>query len=222
MIALLAVAALLAPAAVLDKYGAALAKLSEPRVFSFEYTLEQTGTRTIDQTHRIFRSGGNERDETLAVNGTRSTTPVVRVFRGRPYRYTVRALAPKPSAYDFTYTGPHRDGRHVDYVFMLAPKSAAPAIAFTSVTIDGQSFLPRSVSFVAPSRRASGTVTFAKADRYWVARAAAAQAAVQGGIARERFAFTRWRFPVTLPPSTFAVPRPLPTVPTVSSIPTVP
>ena len=214
MIALLAAAALLAPSAVLARYDAALAKLAEPRVFTFEYALEQTGTRTIEQTHRVFRSGANERDETLTVNGVRSSAPVVRVFRRRPYRYTVRALAPKPAAYDFTYAGPHRDGKHVDYVFTLAPTAdVPPRIVFTSVTIDGVTFLPRSVAFTAPAQRASGAVTFAKAGRYWVARTASAQANARGGVERERLAFTSWRFPAALPAATFATPRALPALP---------
>ena len=203
----------LAPEVVLARYDAALAALREPSVFTFEYTLEQTGSRTLDQTHRVFRSGRNERDETLAVNGVRSTAPVVRVFRGRPYRYTVRALAPKTSAYEFAYTGPHRDGKHVDYVFALTPLRATGAIAFTSVTIDGIAFLPRSVSFRAPGHAAGGTVTFVKSERYWVASTAFAQAKGAGGVAHERFHFSSWRFPTALPSSTFAVPRPLPAIP---------
>ncbi len=205
----------LTPPIVLARYASALAALREPRVFAFEYTLEQTGSRTLDQTHRVFRSGGNERDETLAVNGTRSTSPVVRVFRGRPYRYAVRALAPKPSAYEFTFSGPRRNGKHVDYVFVLKPKGVRPALAFTSVTVDGITFLPRSVSFAARGSGAGGSVSFAKADRYWVARAAVAQAASRDGVAHERLSFTNWRFPKALPPSTFSVPRPLPTLPVV-------
>ena len=111
-----------APSTVIAKYQSALKSLKEPRVFTVEYTMQQTGARTLDQTHRIFRSGSDERDETLAVNGSRSKYPVVRIFRRRPYRYTVAALAPKPSAYDFAYAGPHRNGKHVDYVFTLPPK----------------------------------------------------------------------------------------------------
>jgi hypothetical protein len=200
------------PAAVLEQYRIALAGLKEPRVFAVEYAVQQTGTRALDQTHRIFRSGIDERDETLAVNGARSKYPVVRIFHRRPYRYTVAALAPKPSAYDFVYAGPHRDGKHVDYVFDLVPKGKPPALAFTRVVIDGVTFLPQSVAFATAQRAGSGTVTFAKADKYWVARSASAQANVGGGVAREQIAFSRWRFPGALPRSTFAAPRPLPTV----------
>jgi hypothetical protein len=200
------------PAAVVAKYRAALKELREPHVFTVEYTLVQTGTRTLEQTHRIFRSGTDERDETLAVNGTRSTSPVVRIFR-RPYRYTVAALAPTQVAYDFVYAGPHRDGKHVDYVFTVSPKKPKRGITFTQVTIDGVTFLPGSVAFAADQHAARGSVTFGKSGRYWVARSAAVQADVPGGVARERLAFARWRFPKTLPRSTFEAARPLPAVP---------
>ena len=214
MIALLAATAVaLAPGTVLAQYEAALLLLDEPRVFTVEYTLEQTGTRTLDQTHRIFRNGGDERDETLAVNGARSKTPVVRIFRGRRYRYTVAALAPKPTAYGFAYIGPRKDGKHIDYVFALTPKGKPAAVTFTEVTVDGLTFLPRSVSFVTNAHDGLGSVSFAKAGRYWVARSAVAQATVPGGIARERLRFARWRFPTSLPRSTFALPRPLATPP---------
>jgi hypothetical protein len=208
------VVAPVAPAAVVAKYGAALAQLREPRVFTVDFTLEQTGTRTLEQTHRVFRSGTDERDETIAVNGNRSKTPVVRFFRKRPYRYTVAALAPRPSAYVFEYAGPHTDGKHVDYVFDVTPKSATyPAFAFTQVTIDGVTFLPAAVSFATNQHAGRGQVTFAKSDRWWVARSAAAQANVPGGVAREHLTFSRWRFPASLPRSTFSAPRPLPSLP---------
>ena len=202
-----------APDVVLAKYAAALAALKEPRVFSVEYVIEQTGTRSLEQTHRIFRNGSDERDETIAVNGSRPTSPVVRIFRRRPYRYTVRALAPKPIAYDFSYVGPHKTGKHVDYVFDLAPKKGTPGFAFTRVSIDGVTFLPSAVSFATNQHKGQGEVTFAKSDRWWVARTAAAQANVPGGVAREHLTFSRWRFPASLPQSTFAVPRPLPSPP---------
>lgn len=215
MIALLAAAAalLLPPDAVLAKYDAAVAALHEPRVFSVEYTLEQMGTRSVQQQHRIFRSGSDERDEIVAVNGTRLKSPTIRIFRGRTYRYAVLALAPKPAAYTFTYAGPHKDGRHVDYIFRLTPKTGKPAFAFTQIAIDGVTFLPSAVSFATGTHEGRGSVTFAKAEKYWVAMSAAASARAASGVAHERITFTGWRFPPALPRSTFAVPRPLPSLP---------
>lgn len=213
MIALLAAAtaalALLSPGAVLARYDAALAALREPRVFTFDYVLEQSGTRNLEQRHRVFRSDGNERDETISVNGTLLPTPTIRIFRGRPYRYTVARLSPRTSAYAFRYVGSRRDGHHVDYVFRLAPKRARPAAAFTEVAIDGLTFLPASVTFATGPHQGRGTVTFVKAAKWWVASGASATAREPGGLAHERIAFARWRFPTALPPSTFTPPRPL-------------
>ena len=211
-----AAAAALTPLAaddVLARYTAALAALKEPRVFTVEYTMLQTGTRSLEQTHRIFRSGDDERDEIIAVNGTRAVRPTVRIFRHRRYRYTIAALAPRPAQYDFTYVGPHRAGRHLDYVFRLAPHAAQPAFAFTQVVVDGVTFLPRSVDFATSSHAGAGSVMFVKVERWWVARLANARARVPGGIAHERIAFLRWRFPPSLPASTFSAPRALLTPP---------
>jgi hypothetical protein len=198
------------PAAVMMRYEAALAKVKEPRTFTVEFTLEQTGTRSTDQTHRIFRAGTDERDEILAVNGTRAPSASVRIFHGRPYRYSVTKLAPRPAQYDFAYVGPHKNGHHVDYVFRLTPKAPA-AFRFTQVAIDGLTYLPSSVTF-ASDANASGTVTFAKSEKYWVATAAGASANGKSGIAHERLTFSNWRFPKTLPRSTFAARR-VPTLP---------
>jgi hypothetical protein len=213
VIALLAAAALAtpSPSVVLARYEAALARLREPRVFAVEYAVERTGARTIEQTHRIFRSGNQERDEMIAVNGTRATRPTVRIFHNRPFRYSLSALAPRPTKYAFRYAGSHKAGKHVDYVFHVTPKGRSPRLAFTQVTIDGVSFLPSSVAFATPVHEGRGAVTFAKAGKWWMPSGAGATAQEPGGIAHERLIFYDWRFPTSLPPSTFAAPRPLPT-----------
>ncbi|MGD1065826.1 MAG: hypothetical protein ABR975_03330 [Vulcanimicrobiaceae bacterium] len=214
MIALLAAAALLgappalAPATVLAKYQTALAAVREPHTFAVSYTLEQTGTRSLEQTHHIFRSGGDERDEVVAVNGTKATQPEVRIFHGRPYRYAVSRLAPRPGAYVFAYVGPRKDGHHVDYVFKLTPTRAG-AFTLTTVAIDGVTFLPAAVTFVT-GHGGHGRVTFGKSGEYWVAMSAEASAQAGDGEAHEQLTFEDWHFISELPRSTFAIARPLP------------
>ncbi|HYZ16990.1 MAG TPA: hypothetical protein VE591_11335, partial [Candidatus Acidoferrum sp.] len=188
------------------------AKLREPRVFTLEYTMEQTGSRALEQSHRIFRSGANERDETIAVNGNRASRPQVRVFRGRRYRYTVKDLSPRTKAYDFHFIGTRRDGHHLDYVYALRPKMPA-AFRFTQVTIDGLAFLPTTVSFATREHGGTGAITFGKRQKWWVVVTATASAQAPGGTAHERMAFYAYRFPPSLPPSTFAVARPLSKLP---------
>ncbi len=196
----------LAPAAVLAHYTAALHKLKEPHVFTFDYTLEQTGARTLEQTHRVFRSGSNERDETLTVDGKRLSPPTVRVFRGRRNRYTVSGLAPRPGDYAFSYVGSRRDGHHVDYLFHLTPKAVRP-FAVTDVTIDGVRFLPLSIDFKTSLKTGAGSITFGGNARWWVPYVATARARVADDVAAERLTFYTYRFPPALPESTFAVAR---------------
>lgn len=203
----------LAPQAVLAHYHTALAALREPSTFTVEYTLEQTGARALEQTHRIFRRGNDERDEIIAVNGTHATNPTIRIFRGTPYHYRVARLAPAAAAYTFTYLSANRSGRHLEYVFNLAPKGPSGDFTLTRVSIDGLTFLPTMVAFRTSGSAGKGAVTFGKVGAHWVATGASASARVKGGTANERLTFSNWRFPASLPSSTFAVARPLPQTP---------
>lgn len=203
-------AALLAPDVVLARYAKALAAVKEPSVLSLEYRLEQTGGRSLDQTHRIYRTTTLERDETLSVDAKRLTPPTVRIYRGKRNRYTVAALAPRPDQYDYTYLGPRKDAHHVDYVFRLTPK-AARAFAITELAIDGIKFLPRRVVFRTSTNGGSGAVQFAGTGRWWIPLNAIAQAKLGRQMYAERLTFGAYRFPTSLPSSTFSVPKPLPT-----------
>jgi hypothetical protein len=193
----------LPPAAVLQRYAAALQKVRDPEVITFDYKLEQTGLRTALQTHRVFRSGNDERDETLTVDGKRVTPPKVRIFRGRRNRYTIGLLAPRAAEYTFAYIGPRKDGHHVDYLFRVTPTVIRPFIA-TDVAIDGVRFLPLSIGFSTVSNEGSGTITFGLNTRWWVPYVAQAHATVANATATERLSFYTYRFPLTLPDSTFS------------------
>jgi hypothetical protein len=196
----------IAPAAVIARYAAALAKMKEPGVISFDYTLEQTGLRTVSQTHRIFRSGANERDETLVVDGKRLSPPKVRIFRGRRNRYTVGSLSPRPADYTFTYVGTFKDGHHFDYTFRLTPKKPRP-FTVTDVTIDGVRFLPIAIGFATGAHDGAGTIAFGGNARWWVPYVATARATVAADTAMEKLTFFTYRFPQTLPASTFTQAR---------------
>ncbi len=191
-----------APAAVLARYAQALARLKEPRVVTFDYTLDQTGLRTLAQTHRVFRAGNDERDETLTVDSKRLSPPKVRIFRGRRNRYTVARLAPRLADYDFAFVGTVKDAHHQDYVFRLTPHAVRP-FSVTTVRIDGVRFLPLAIDFVTSANEGTGSVTFGSDARWWVPFNASAHATVAASVADERLTFYTYRFPSTLPPSTF-------------------
>jgi hypothetical protein len=196
---------------VLANYAQALATHKEPRAVSFDYTLEQTGVRALDQRHRVFRSGRDERDEVLVVNGRELVTPEVRIFRQRRDRYAIGALAPNVAAYAFAFAGTQRNGHHLDYIFALTPKAPA-AFIVTRVAIDGVTFLPNVIAFRVTGG-GHGAVHYTRSERWWVPLSADASAHVDGALTTEHLIFSAYRFPVVLPASTFEKPRPLPTLP---------
>ena len=198
-----------APATMLARYAEALAANPTPAVLSFEYSIDQTGLRDLQQTHRIFRSGSSERDELLSEAGKRLVPPSIRIFLGHRNRYAIERLAPRPEAYRFHYLNSVRDGHHLDQVFATAPRAATNA-TIVQVTIDGVTALPVAIHFVTRAHDGSGSVTFGRVQKYWMATAATATAKVGKTRSIEHLAFYRYRFPGTLSASTFSTPRPLP------------
>jgi hypothetical protein len=199
----------IAPASMLARYAVALEANATPAVLSFEYAIDQTGPHDLQQTHRIFRSGSSERDELLSEDGKRLEPPTIRIFLGHRNRYAIEALAPRPEAYSFRYLASVRDGHHIDEVFATTPRAATNA-TIVQVTIDGLTALPVTIHFVTRAHAGTGSVTFGRVQKYWMAIAATATATVGKTVAIEHLAFYRYRFPGTLAASTFSTPRPLP------------
>jgi hypothetical protein len=199
-----------AAAAIIGKYAEALVVYRTPSVLSYEYTVDQTGARDIQQTHRVFRSDTSQRDELLAVDGKKLEPPTVHIFLGRRNRYTVESLAPRPTAYTFKFIGTVHDGHHTDSVFKTAPIAAGGASVVREVTIDGITFLPTSIRFTTAARKGSGTIVFGRVQKFWMVLSANAKATYAKLGAEEHITFGSYRFPTALPPSTFEKPRPLP------------
>jgi hypothetical protein len=197
------------PAVVLARYAAALASLPHPKTVSFEYSVEQLGLRNIEQTHRVYRSGARERDETLVVDGHVLTAPAVRFFANRTYRYDVRAVAPTPDAYAFRFSGVTHAGQGDAYVFATTPV-VPRGFAVSEVEIDARRFLPTVLRFriAGAGARGSGELDYGPSDAYWViCRATVGARLPDGSTAHERLVWSTYRFPESLPPSTFEGPR---------------
>lgn len=199
----------LPPESVLVHYMHALETVPNPTTLSFQYTVEQLGGHDIAQTHRVYRSGTDERDETLVIDGERVVPPQVRIFHGRRNRYTITNIAPRPDVYDFKYVGPQTIGSHVNYVFRTMPKGPAP-FAISQVTIDGVKFLPLVVQFRTNQAGVAGTgaITYGPSGHYWVPISVNANARDLSQTARERILFSAYDFPPELPPGTFGGLRP--------------
>lgn len=196
---------------VLQRYAIAVAELTAPETVIYSYTVSQVGPNNIEQHHRIYRSGNAVRDETLSVDGITLSRKIVR-FSHRAERYTVARFAPHTSAYEMLFLGTVRDGRHLDYSYEATPLARPAGAWIDRVTIDGVKFLPRTVHFhsVGSSATGSGDMVFAPFGKYWMPVIADAQARVNGKPAREHIVWSDYRFPDSLPASTFTHPEPLP------------
>jgi hypothetical protein len=197
---------------VLQRYELELADLKAPKTSIFQYSVSQAGASSIEERHQLYRSGTKVRDETLAVDGKRLAEKNVQIGE-RPDRYFVGRLAPRSTTYTMLFLHAVRDGKHLDYVYDVSPLiAAATGFTVTRVTVDGINYLPKSIEFRTSAGATSGTgsVTYGKAGRYWVPLAATVDATVDGKRTRERIEWSDYRFPATLPASTFNTPKPLP------------
>jgi hypothetical protein len=195
---------------VLQRYAAAVAAATPPKVVIFSYTVSQAGPSNIEQRHRIYRDGMDVRDETLSIDGNALHRKVVR-FSHREDPYAVARFAPHTDAYELLFLGTAKDGRHLDYIYEATPLNHSAGAFIDRVTIDGVNFLPRNVHFHSsgPEAEGSGEIEFGLFGKYWLPTTAVAEARVKGKQARERIAWSDYRFPGSLPPSTFQPPEPL-------------
>jgi hypothetical protein len=196
---------------VLQRYSVAIETVPVPKAVIFTYTVSQAGPSNIDQRHVVYRSGSQVRDETLAVDGVPLVHKIVS-FARREDRYDVSRIAPRAAAYEMLFVRSLKDGHHVDYEYDAAPLLHGANAVVNRVTIDGIKYLPKDIRFRTGTEDVRGTahVAYAPFGKYWMPVLAEVTAVVNGKPARERIVWGDYRFPESLPPSTFEPPRPLP------------
>lgn len=196
---------------VLQRYALAIDAVPTPKAVIFDYAVSQAGPSNIEQRHMIYRSGLDVRDETLAVDGVVLHKKTVS-FSRRNDHYAITRLAPRTDGYQMLFLHAVKDGHHVDYVYEATPVVRPSGAWVDRVTIDGTKYLPRTIHFQTSSAdaRGSGTIDYAAIGKYWLPVLATVDASVRGKPARERISWSDYRFPESLPPSTFEPPRPLP------------
>ena len=197
---------------VLQRYELEMDDLAAPKTMIFSYAVSQAGPTDIEQRHRIYRSGLDVRDETLAVDGVGLSRKVVR-FGRREDRYAIERVAPRASTYAFVFLRTVRHGSHLDYEYEATPLAASlSGFVVERVVIDGARFLPHVIVFhtAGTTAKGSGQLEYGAFGKYWMPVSASVNATVAGVSARERITFGDYRFPPSLPPSTFEAPKPLP------------
>lgn len=194
---------------VIQRYAKRLLTSTSPKVLVFSYTVSQAGPQDIEQTHEIYRSGDLVRDVTVMDNGQKVRRVAISRYRNR---YALDNLAPRLTQYTFLLDGIRRGAGALQYEYRAIPNAPPGAFTIDGMVVDGKSFLPVELRFHSASGGASGkgVVTFARSGKYWVPTAASVEARVHGKAARERIVFTGYRFPLSLPKSTFQAPKPRP------------
>jgi hypothetical protein len=196
---------------VLERYALEIGDVQIPKTMIFTYSVSQLGITDIEQRHVLYRSGLKVRDETIAVDGI-PLKPKIVSFGEREDRYAIDRLAPRTANYAMLFVKTQRDGAHLDYRYELTPLASAAAFVITGLVIDGVSYLPREIDFTTASVTAHGhgALVYGKTDKYWVPLYVTVEASVSGKPARERIMWGDYRFPPSLPASTFIPPKPLP------------
>ncbi|MHB8148290.1 MAG: hypothetical protein ACYDGM_13670 [Vulcanimicrobiaceae bacterium] len=196
---------------VLQRYELEMAGLKAPKVMIFSYVVSQAGPTNIEQRHIIYRSGLHVRDETLSVDGVGLKRKLVRISQ-RVDRYALERIAPRVSTYDFLFLRTVHDGSHLDYEYETSPIiHGATGFVVDRIIIDGERYLPRIIVFhtVGALASATGKIEYGPVDGYWMPMSIAISGSVDGKPARERIAWGAYRFPSSLPASTFRSARPI-------------
>jgi hypothetical protein len=196
---------------VLERYALEMGGLQTPKVMIFTYSVSQLGLSDIEQRHVVYRSGLDVRDETIAVDGI-PLKPKIVTFGERVDRYAIARLAPRSAEYAMLFVKTQRDGGHLDYRYELTPLAPMSGFVITGLVIDGISFLPRELDFTTSSASAHGhgTLVYGESNGFWMPLYVSVEAIVNGKDARESIVWGGYRFPPTLPASTFIPPKPLP------------
>jgi hypothetical protein len=199
---------------VLERYELALTDLAPPHAMIFTYNVSQAGPVNIEQEHVIYRSGLKVRDETISVNGEALKKKIVRIGE-REDRYAVKKLAPRSSEYAMLFLRTIKTGSHLDYEYQVTPLAPqARGFVVRRMIVDGIHDLPRMIAFQSASATAHGTgeIDYGPSGGHWVPLAVTMNATVDGKPARERITWSNYRFPSSLPDSTFHTAKPLPRV----------
>jgi len=174
----------------------------------FRYQESRSGpTHVREEEHRVYRrDDGEERNETLAVNGAPVVPAIVRLVSQPVWPYDVREFAVDTPEYAVLSLGATQVfGRRA---YALSSVRTTPGdFAVTRVYLDALRFLPLREAFDVSggSCAGSGTIDFAPADDRWLPTSVSVTCTVAPGGSefKESISFSDYTFPQTLPPDVF-------------------
>ncbi|MDQ6824006.1 MAG: hypothetical protein M3007_00890 [Candidatus Eremiobacteraeota bacterium] len=209
MLALLQLAAL-PPALPLDSYHSALTTLKRPAFVEFEYTQTRSGPhRIVTEQHRVYQTqDGQERNDTVMVNGTPVVPALSRILHRPVWPYDVAQFAASPDDYDFSRAAMAVVSGRKAFGFKLARKANADFM-LTNLYLDARRYLPLRETFAVTGSNCSGDgiINFGPASLFWLPTSVqvtcTAQVAAVPAIFKESIRFSNYRFPSAIPADVF-------------------
>jgi hypothetical protein len=206
----------LSPDAMLARYRSTLEVLPALGDVVFQYSESRSGpARALEEEHRVYRrADGEERNETIAVNGSQ-VVPAIARFESRPtWPYDVRAFAVDAADYNVLALGRAFVGGKPSFGFS-AVRATSGDFSVTGLFLDLTRALPLRETFAVTGGGCAGdgTIDFAPIGRYWLPSSASVSCTVApaGGTFKESITFSDYAFPQSLPPDVFAgLPTPTP------------
>lgn len=193
-----------------EAYRTVLLDLKRPPYVEYEYTETRSGpSRIITEEHRVYRtSAGQERNDTIMVNGTQLVPATSKILRRDIWPYDVAQFAVTPDEYDVTPTNVTIVGGHKSFAFTVTRKATA-GFAIKGLYLDVAHLLPLRETFSVGGGGCvgDGFINFGIAGAYWLPTSiqvtCTAQTAAGPSIFKESIRFSNYRFPNSIPADIF-------------------
>ncbi len=196
----------------LDAYRVALADRKVPAFMEFTYTVTRSGpARIVTEQHRVYWTGaGEERNDTIAVNGTPVVPAPSQLLHRSVWPYDPAQFAVSADDYDATPAGVAIVSGHKAYAFALARSSPADFMQ-KSIYIDAKTHLPLRQTFAVAGAdcEGTGTIDFGSFGGYWLPSFVSVTCTQVGSTAspppvfKESIRFTSYQFPRAIPADIF-------------------
>ena len=199
-----------APVDRLAAYRAALDSLPRPAYVEYDYIETRSGPdHVITEQHRVYRTQtGQERNDTVMINGTPVVPAISRILHRDSWPYDVTQFAVSSDDYDISPAGMALVSGRKAYSFH-ATRHQDSGFRITGLYLDLRRLLPVRETFdvTGAGCAGSGLIDFAAASRYWLPTAVqvncTAVTAAGPSIFKESIRFANYGFPNAIPADIF-------------------
>jgi hypothetical protein len=194
--------------AALAKYRAALDALPTPGAVVFEYTESRIGpSRALAEVHRVYRdAGGEERNETISVDGEPVVPAIARFSTSAVWPYDVRAFAVEETDYVAMPLGVAVVAGKRTLSFSTV-RTTVGDFSVTQLYLDPTTHLPVREKFNAQGSGCvgSGSIDFGPVDHRWMPSTVSVSCSVPPGDStfKETIKFGDYQFLSALPSDVF-------------------